>query len=148
MDKDALGLTERLAAARAKAKVLAEKTDDLNEVLRSAEDAISALKLGVPGWVGLEGEREDSDDATETSLQWGRFEGKWCLAIVEGRPDMEDWHATPLLRCSRTLRVDAARKLPELLDNIIARVDEEISEVEKSALAASDFVVRLRTEGA
>jgi hypothetical protein len=135
------GLAARIKKARATATRLGAKSNELNEELTKAEEAIAALRLGVSAQVMMHADDESGD---ETYLCFERFEGKWSLTILEGRPDVEMWSTNPLMKVSRSLRMEAARNLPALVDKLMERTETEIVEVDETTAKVAAFVKELR----
>jgi hypothetical protein len=132
----------RIQTARAAAKKLSDRSNELNAELAKAEEAIAALRVGVRATVVLE---VDEEEGTETHLCFERHEGKWSLTIRDGRPELEDWSTTPLLKASRRRRMEAAQLLPALVDELVLRIESEIGQVEPSIGATQGFIERLRS---
>jgi hypothetical protein len=112
---------QRLAAAAAE---LNAASDELGKTICALDAAIKPLNLGLPTWVPVV-EYEDPDGGGFESryIGYGKINGKWgiALSIVSGnrfsdaRTDQE-WLFTD---APRDLRIEAADKLPQLLEGLI-----------------------------
>jgi hypothetical protein len=134
-------LAAKIKKARVTAAKLAEKSNELNDVLLKAQDAIAALRLGVSASVLM---HIEETNAAETYLSFERYEGKWSLTILEGHPAFEEWSTTPLLKASRRLRMEASKLLPALVDKLMEQTEKEIGEVDESKSAVVSFVKELQ----
>lgn len=134
-------MAARLKTARSVAATLAEKSNELNETLVKAQEAITALRLGVSGSVLM---YVDEEDGTETYLSYERYDGKWCLTIMSGRPELENWTTTDLLKTTRRTRIAAARRLPELVDDLMKKTETEVGQVDESIATIRSFIKELK----
>lgn len=141
-----------LSSALPKAKNISARlnsaTDALNSVVVAAEEAIAALKLGVPGYVAM---RTDSDPSVdwERGLSFRR-EGKVWKLFVESGPsgDPDNTSQTPLTNCSRDTRLEAVDLLPALVENMIETAEREVSEVETKTERVLQFIAQLSAQKA
>jgi hypothetical protein len=130
--KDLTDLSQRLNAS----------TDQLNTELMAIEDRINAVSLGVEAWV------------TKSPLQ-EEFSNEWAALASNARtvtypqtrtPGSIEWdepvadagvgeicrEAKPLLRASRTLRMRAVDRIPDLIDALHAAATHVADAVEKA----------------
>lgn len=125
-----------------------------NQALKAAKERLKSLSLGVEAWVTLEAEYDqalyrsstvsfgyafrrlgDNPDFPETEPDKG---ARWDLWIEwEEESEAEGYHfhenPTPVLSCSRELRIAAARTLPRLVLKLKENAETAIREVEESA---------------
>jgi hypothetical protein len=156
---------ESLASA---AKLLNEKTDEINKIISHANARLAALGIGVEKWL----ERPASNwlAATEEDTEFGRpiyepqtddrprldciqlgyakVSNKWelCLRtcvtdslIGEADPTEVSGSRRSLARANRPLRIAAIQLLPLLYKAIEAHVREMIAGIEKAKVAEGRF---------
>lgn len=132
-----------LERARALSIELSAATDALNASLRKAEQALAELNLGVTAAVSLypmtpqEAARTDWHQA----LRFGKDATGWRL-ILESYPDdgaPEDTIESPLLNASKEVRLQAAARLPALLERLVKTAEEQLAFVKIRAAEAELF---------
>jgi hypothetical protein len=139
--KDAGGLPARLKKACAAAALLAQKSDELNRILLDAEEVLASLKLGVIARQVLD---EEDASGNETALVFQRWGGKWCLTIEHANEFTGETNTVELPKVSRELRIEAARRLPDLLDRLLEGADSELGVVDTSIRTVAKLVKDLR----
>lgn len=125
-------LRARLIAAREKAKALRELTESLNERLKTVEATLVSMNLGVTAVVPLP--REGA------SLWFRRYGDVWQLVV-----ETAEW--TPLINANRELRMAAAGCLSQLLDELLANVDDTASRVGSAITSLDELAERLARTG-
>ena len=108
---------------------LAKATDELNEVLRDAEDRLAALNLGVAAEIAL-------SDCVH--LRFGKHGAGWALLCIRG--DQTD----PIVSASRRVRVEAAQALPRLRAALLETATTQEAAVRFAVLEARKFLASLR----
>lgn len=111
-----------------------DSIDELNEVLKEAEDTIFHLGLGVSGSVEIDDEK--------CQLHWRKEGPNWALYIQS----QGSKSANLISNAGKRHRILAARALPRLLDVLRvahARQDEEIKE---AIQLVRDFITRCRSD--
>jgi hypothetical protein len=136
-----------LSRAREIGPKLGVATDELNESLTGAEEAIASLKLGVTASVTLEELEEEIAPGLEriTCLTFGKEGSAWRLLIergVVGEP--ETWKTTPLVSASRETRLLATKHLRELLKKLIEVAEAHVEEVRVQAADVNDFIASIK----
>lgn len=114
---------------------LNNKSDELNESLKTFEAMIASFRLGVEAWVRPSLERTmDDQDGTEytTTLGYSKATGNWCLTLGYWSSFNEEGNYSPLNQASRDLRIKAVEQLPKLLKALESAADEAVQEVEKA----------------
>lgn len=140
-------LSNALARAKDAAGTLAAVTDALNDVITEAENAISSLRLGVPGNVLItKGDDDPYGLGPEfQNLLFTKQDRAWRLMVESGYVDDEgNWSYTPLVNASRSTRLAAIEKLPALVEDMVKRAEEEIVEVANKTDSAMQFVKALK----
>lgn len=113
---------------------LAAATEELNEALRDAEDALASLSVGSAAEVAL---------PSGSVLSFRKRGSQWGLWVRHG-DDPQGQEVVSVLRASRGVRVEAARALPALHGAILLAADSHAREVASAAEAARAFVSSLR----
>jgi hypothetical protein len=126
MDKKTLDEAKRLAAR------LAAAADDLNDALRSAEEAFKALGLGVVAEVPFPVTR-----FPDTALGFGKYDKTWCFTVRHGS------NSYPLVNASRELRLVAVDLIPALASKLVAVAEAETGRVEARTGQVWDLVDQL-----
>jgi hypothetical protein len=99
----------------------------LKKQIERAEEALSALKVGVRFSKKLSEERISG---YAEFLAFDRYGGKWRL-LHEAGPDggeEHEWTTRPLADCNRDLRGEAMAMLPELLEEAVEAISRRIAE--------------------
>lgn len=107
--------------------------DELNAVLRAAEDALRVLKLGVRAAVELDGDMG-------TLLVFGKRAGRWGLFVLVG-DDERDLYVVSL-----ETRVLAAKRMRDLYTEMLLERDDRALEVANVTDELRAFVEVLRGE--
>lgn len=118
---------DRLASV---ASALAERSDDLNDLIEVLTDKIVASGVGVAAWV-------DSYAMTGWKFGFCRIEGEWLLAAKQGR-----YAPIPLIYAPRKLRMAAMRHMDELIRVLADRTAEFLQDVEASARIVEELIGR------
>lgn len=119
-------------------------TDALNTALVQAEKAFFALDLGVSATVSIS-DGEPSD--WEESLSFTKIGGHWGLYVTRERHDGSDWSSSAILSASREQRVQAATKIPELHQALLAEAREQAESMLQESQRLFDFVKNLKAGG-
>ena len=130
----------RTRGADPEAVALSSSTDALNKKLRSAEEALVNLALGVEGAVLLESAWDEDQNIHEQSfLALRKVGAAWRLHIedvING-----DLTATrEITSVSRDLRIKAAHHVSELLEKLRAELREQRKRVEDANVALDTFL--------
>lgn len=142
---DLAGALERARALRPK---LSEATDRLNQAIVEAEKAIAALQLGVRASVVLHHTPPNADQP----LGWYEYltfgkEGRiWRLLIETGDDVNPEYDVIPLVNASRELRLQAIEKLHDLVEEMIAKAESTVQEVEQKTAEVKQFVASITGE--
>jgi hypothetical protein len=128
--KAAASLSARLSEAKKVAGVLNQITDDLNKKLFAVQHGLGELKLGVSASIELPA--DFGEDAP--SLAYMKSNNGWGLYIETHNS------ITPLANASRALRLQAADKLQELVEELLRVTDEQVAEV-RARVAKVDAIV-------
>jgi hypothetical protein len=147
MPEAKLDFATALVRARNYGPRLAETTDEVNEGLRDATEAIKSLGLGVSGFVEFPLDTDDPNSDWQRYLRFGKLDNEWCLCVLEGPGGMgeEAYRPEPLLNCSKKVRLAAVDLLPALVAELVSKAEKAIVESEKKAKALSMFVSAVRS---
>jgi hypothetical protein len=155
-------LAERVQRTYALLSALASdlnaSSDKLGASIAALDNALRRLNLGVSSWVHFsESHSEDNFHFHFEDIGYAKIGPKWGLAIrtVTGneRDDCDDVDEWPFNESPRALRVEAVKKVPELLDQLIQDANKMINEVEAQVervdllAAAIDDIEAPRTVG-
>lgn len=105
-------------------------TDQLNEALDDAADAIEALHLGVPARVPM---------GADHHLTWRKAGGDWRLLV-----ELPDGSEHEVDAVSRSLRIMVAATLPMLYEALLDAHASTTKDVEAAIAAARSFAASLR----
>lgn len=117
-------------------------TSLINPLIERAEKAIASLGFFVTATVLLE---------TDDTKQWARYlrfgkEGKeWCLTVESGvdGEDEDRWTHARLHTASRETRLKALSLLPELVDALSGRAEEQACSALQIVTDATSFIASL-----
>jgi hypothetical protein len=131
--------------ARVLGAKLSDTSDVLNRKLTAAESQFAAWGLNIEANVDLGIDVDDCQPFGSTYyLCFERYRDAWRLVTrtsgyTNGEMRLND-DATPLGNASRAIRMRAAKKLPELLEKIVAEAEQQSTEIGES-LAMLDRVI-------
>lgn len=122
---------------------LNSKSDTINAAIKSFEEKLASLRLGVSVWVPTPlGTRvidpgTANEDNLKTYLGYTKATSTWCLTLSE---DSERWGDdednppayTPLSQAPRELRIKAIKQLPLLVKALEKKADEALKEVDQA----------------
>lgn len=128
MDRNPNDWDLKLDDARAAAERLALISNELNDTLRRAEAALTALNLGVEVDVFLE---------EGARLHFSKYKGRWALVIV----DESDCY--PALSASRRVRIRVAKALPFLISALPVKVVDYEQSVREALATAREAIERI-----
>ena len=140
----------KLAKARMHSAILNDRTDVLNHALEAAEKEFTGLRLGVEAYVSLYHDFDEEAGVTQYANLWFEKDGAdWKFTVRTGieEDEVRD-HKTPLLKASKQLRLDAARKMDELLDALIEKSGRQIEEVDGAIESVAEVVHAIAPERA
>lgn len=148
-----VNLNSIFSSLESQAAELSSASDIANQALADAEKRLVALNVGIEIWypkplgcadaVGGTGPSETIAEVIDV-LGFARAEGKWCLAVKQVRrvsgffdgdtncPYTNEFLVTspaPLLKQSRSLRINALEALPEFLSQITEHVRSKVQEI-------------------
>jgi hypothetical protein len=152
------------------AKKLNAKTDDLNASLRTIEEKLNEMGLGIETRlplalvVGPKTFRPDDAEGphahaeyvyNSTHLGYGRHGERWALLVHEilnlgvrdesnnvEDQEQEDEHPKPLLQASRAIRIKAVEHIEPLIEHIKAQASDSIEKIEKARRIALSLASR------
>ncbi|MBL9080617.1 MAG: hypothetical protein JNK76_02360 [Planctomycetales bacterium] len=104
------------------AEALNSVCDEAAETVRQAESFLSACRVGIRAWVQI----GSDEDGNESFLEYMRIGKNFRIAItyiVDGESGTRPWSD-----CSREEKLESFAKLPDLLLEIAARVDQKIQQ--------------------
>jgi hypothetical protein len=130
MPADPTSLLERVSSSYSKLLLVANDlnvvSDELGKSVAQIDDGLRKLNLGVTSWVTIYS--EDSDDPQNPTfwsedLGYAKVSGKWGICIRRLDGNYQDSYGETESRwafneASRTLRLAAIDKIPELLESL------------------------------
>ncbi len=142
-------LDTAVAKLRASTESLNNITDNIADVVRQVEDFLNdACSAGVHAWVTVS---EQMDERTGHSsyqgLEYRRVGQRFRIAVTWGwdaDPENEDVKAWA--ECTRDVKLDTAKKLPELVIEIAKKIDSRVTEAEQTTAAVSTVLRALKRE--
>lgn len=123
-------LTQRIEEGRRVAAQLAVASDQLNNKIEQVEFMLNSLQLGVSAYVPLL-------EHPVTNLWFFKRGDAWGL-FVEAPNEI-----VPLRSASRDRRLLAVFKLPALIDELLKRIRQELSQVEAGIQHLDDVILKL-----
>ena len=129
------------------AEAMAVAADMLNATIKQAEEAITALKLGVSAGILI---NEPEQEGFEQILGFRKDGGRWRLQIESGplnAGDPADWTVNPLVNCSRETRVRAVGALPALVERLVEVGEQQLQDVLDATQFASNFAATISDGG-
>ncbi len=114
-------------------------TDELNDALSDAEDAIQALQLGVIARIPI----DLGPDSVYGELEWSRINGagQWGLHLIGKDPKTEKrW----VPKASRAARIAVAYVLPDLLAALRTKVDGQVPQAREAVERVRAFTESIR----
>ena len=114
----------------------------LNEALREK------AKVGVSAWHQIAGNDSDPRDWWSREIGYAQVNGEWCIALRRRWGDMAfpDDDREELWRfedAPRWLMIDAAGKIPELLETLVKRTEEATAKVQKRSAETEELAKAL-----
>jgi hypothetical protein len=125
-------------------KSLNEASDTLSKQIARIDAALNELKLGLTAWVVVSRSSTELGDVYKESLGYGKSAGKWgLLYATEDESDPESWSAVLLRDAPRMEKIDAVKKLPDLLAAIASRAEEVTKLATEQAAQIADVAAAL-----
>jgi hypothetical protein len=137
-------------------KALNEASDLLTSEIVNVESALSDLRLGIEAWIEVSRSKEVSlgtDNKTRfelTRVLWlgyAKHAGQWRLVVEELNDEIdrdELRNVVALLDAKRDVRLEAADKIPILVERIQLDAEEAVREIGEKAQRLRDFTASLR----
>jgi hypothetical protein len=144
-----------LSELAATAKVLNQKSDSLNDLIKALDEKLRQINLGLEVWVSADAIateptlKEDRDGEwyqngeKRRELGFVKVDDTWCLAVREATYEYgtDNWGGrltefkaerdiVRLLECSREFRIAALKRFPELVDLMHTQAKEAIEVIE------------------
>lgn len=123
-------LSRSIKNLRESSSRLNQITDNANESVRLVEDFLSKeCQLGMSAYVPI---KEKSNGITQY-LEYRKITGKFRIAVVltsyisESDTDVKPWS-----HCPRSVKLEAIKKLPALLDELNNKVIKQIDDTESA----------------
>ncbi|HEY0307042.1 MAG TPA: hypothetical protein VGB94_02690 [Acidobacteriaceae bacterium] len=134
------------------AEVLNGVTDAFGKAVSEIDDALKKLNLGIMAWVKVDEEGADSDDPTYyiEEIGYSKIGGKWGIALrtrvgnlAYGDDDREDVESWLFNEATRTLRLKAIVKLPELVNKLSQEAAKMTNQLQSKLADAQAIAVAL-----
>jgi hypothetical protein len=127
-------------ALQSKANQLNSSTDNLNQVLLAAEEALKDLRLGVTAAVPLWEDARETDQERSRYLRFGKWNNGWQLFIFTGLPGDGETGLVHVTCASRRERIQAATRMEALLFALDDEVAFSTTEVQKATDSLTRFI--------
>jgi hypothetical protein len=127
-------------------------SDSITEALKRIEAKLAALRLGVAVWLDTplktdrltDRDTGDPNETVTTRLGYTKIKGTWHLAIINDLHFVttgDDTNDEPqaLLQANREDRIEALKRMPELIEAIEARAKKELHKLESALALAKDL---------
>ncbi len=123
-------------------------TDELNEALQRAENALLGLGLGVRASVEIERTDNPGGPTWFRLLTFGKLDRQWRLIYESGfdDPELEQWNEGLLLNASREVRIEASRLLPKLYEELLRTAMKQVADVDEATRTVDAFVSTLASK--
>jgi hypothetical protein len=154
-DTSVEGVPQSFRQLKVASTFLNQASDKLNDSASKFNAAIKKLGLGISSWVEFDGDRNpDNGVAWHEDVGYTKIGGKWGLAIrsvtidSNDPPDNEYW---PFSEAPRGLRIKAAPRIPDLVDQLIqdaAKTTKEISRHTRNIDALTEAILNIAEEPA
>jgi hypothetical protein len=121
-------------------------SDDANRVAMAVESFLTdTCHVGVEGQVWIDGYEENGDPGWSRVLVYGRYNGQYRLYVAETDyrdvgPDGPEGTQTLWANCPRDIRLAAYEKLPDLLANLVGRVEARIEKIRACTEAINEII--------
>ena len=111
---------------------LNEITDEANNIIRTTEKFLTdKCKVGIPAFVTI---YDGTGFMPSKFLEYRKVNSKYRIAVVDAVVGSDgspvDEYVRPWSECSRDVKLEAIKKLPDLLIKITSNLNERISEAE------------------
>jgi hypothetical protein len=139
-------LRDAIQALRTLSPRLNKVTDEANQIVRDVEAFLNEeCSIGVTAVVNFQylGHPDDGP-CGGLYLEYRRVGGKFRIAIVESDVDGEDVSVKPWADSPRHEKLDSFKVLPELIREIASKVEESISDTEKTTKEIASTLAPLR----
>ncbi len=136
---------------------LRQSSTRLNEITDRAAETVHRVevflnqecKAGISACVRVEEEVDPtSGSASYLDLCYCRVHGKYRIAVADkddGDPD--DWCTTPWSDCTRNVKLRTVEKLPDLIKQIVANVEEKIKRVDQISAVVTGLMQSIDKKG-
>lgn len=137
----AAGLLKQLSAV---SQTINTASDQLNEQIKTIEEAIGSYNLGVSAWVDVRNVKKTDytnmspvEYTRQESLGYEQENGKWCLKVSAWIEEIETPAGTwRLLDAPREMRMAAVEAIPKLLEKLTEEAMKIAGRVEAQAARA------------
>jgi hypothetical protein len=119
-------------------------SDSVSEALKTIEGRLASLRLGVEVWLPRPLKTEPAqEDTISTYLGYAKVDGTWHLAtrsdyeMLDGNSEKGALFA--LQQASREDRIEALKRMPELLKEIEERAQAEVKKLQSALAIAKEL---------
>ncbi len=133
---------------RAATSLLNQNLDEAGATVRAVEDFLNdECNVGIPASVTVSaGTDNDSGISFGTELSYIRIGPRFRVAVTRWNDaNPEDSTIKPWSDCTREIKMEAIRKLPELLVEVANQLDEHLKEAQAAIATAKSVLGALRT---
>lgn len=107
-------------------------TTELNEMLKSVENNLIEMRLGVSAWTESTVKIPSPNGGNvEYKLGFCRIKDEWKLVCqkIDGNTGRSEGRLIPLLYSSRIIRMEACKSIDELLNKLIEKASKFLNDV-------------------
>jgi hypothetical protein len=113
-------------------------SDTITQALKDVEARLATLRLGIEVWLDTPLREDEWEGETITTrLGYAKANGSWHLVTVDnfnlhenGNPGLD--LPKPLQQASRENRIEALKRLPELLEALEKKGKEQLHQIQKT----------------
>lgn len=136
-------LSSAVSKLRTSSARLNQLTDDAAATVKEVEDFLGReCSIGIPSYLQIQKAAEPGDD--DVFLAYCRIGSSFRIAHVRCPYDgSENEYVKPWSDCSRDVKLETIKKLPDLLTAIAKNVDDRIEEAEKTMRSVSQVLQSL-----
>jgi hypothetical protein len=138
---------KQLASA---ATELNQATDEFTKVTAPVDDLLKKLNLGVECWVRFNTWTFSDGSKRHHEVGYAKTNGRWGVALRSIDDELDDPEYTNVERWlynegPRSMRVEAIKKLPELLDELVTKAKKATVKVREGTESAREVIAALET---
>jgi hypothetical protein len=112
-------------------------SDELKEAMSVLDAALKRLNLGISVWVQISGNDDgQGGEWWDRRIGYSKIGKEWCIGLASCRghyqwPDQDHIEEWSFSDAPRWMRIEAAGKVPELLEALVKQAQETTSKMKK-----------------